>query len=909
MTSADRAAGSATPGVPAWAMARLGEKFADRWTLTGILGIGGTSAVYLGRDGDAHDAAIKILRRDIGGSAAAVGRFVAEIDLLEELAGPGIVAALARGITAAGEHWVALEALDGATLEAILHQDQARPPLEFVASVAAEVARTLDRVHAAGVVHRDVKPDNIFVRTDGSACLLDFGAALRIGEALDEATADRVGTAAYIAPEQAVHAARGIGPHSDMFALGATLFRALAGRGIREGTRLEDLLAQAVANPPPSLGRFAPDLPVGVIGAVDRAMSWNPADRWASGEELIDALADGLGSQNADAMLSAQREQTAVLDALKRATELTRRAQRSEADIKEARRVLREAFRALGPLLNAVRRFGWGHAEVERRISGVHAGFVRAIDTIGGACFWSVRPNGFAFAGDVVWTPDELLEELPYALFVEGIRGITLAEGFDEAESRTLVDALASAAAGSAAAKPTSLDEGDVALRLFDAELPHVALSTVTSFDVGLLDRIASVETQFGDVKREIDAALADLDADEPTDLERDLGVAGVAQAASMGAADEADGDPGERAERSVPPLLAEVQSHLFQLTGERIATLTLAMRDVAETDEIGLLGEPVRGVIELWCAPADLPNVVELLGALWNAVDRATFHRVTRATVPDRAFRELARRCEELVVPGAEQLVDHPLLAALAETHAGASRAVLVDLWISAPESPRGRWITRLIDDAIETWAPAVLPRLGELRAAQVRHLLDHAAANETGARVPIARAAFGHRDDEIRQRALRMRLQLGDPMSSDELTRLLHASAAPTRLDALSAVREYRPASAVAALSTVCGEPRFHTLPLAERQQLLTTIFTLDPEHAESTCVEMVRPSRLVDDSNVTASRVLAAQLLGSLADSTAVIEALKNESKRMLRSSSELRAAAREAVEAINTRRSAR
>jgi serine/threonine protein kinase len=154
-------------------------------------------------------------------------------------------------------------------------------------SVARDVARALGHGHARGVVHRDVKPSNVFLCASGVPKLLDLGLASVRGEAPLTAAGTALGTPAYMAPEQSI--GMPVGPTADVYALGGVLFEMLTGRRAFEGSAVE-VVRKHVREPPPSPSSFRPEVPPPVDALVLRMLAKQPADRPADGDAAAEAL-------------------------------------------------------------------------------------------------------------------------------------------------------------------------------------------------------------------------------------------------------------------------------------------------------------------------------------------------------------------------------------------------------------------------------------------------------------------------------------------------------------------------------------------------------------------------------------------------------------------------------------------
>ncbi len=260
----------------------------DRYQIERELGRGGMATVYLARDLK-HDrlVALKVLRPELTASLGAE-RFLREIRLTAGLDHPHIVPMLDSGETA-GLLWYTMPFVDGETLRRRLQRER-QMPLEDALHIVGEVADALAYAHRRGLVHRDVKPENILL-AGGHARLSDFGIAQAVeagGERLTE-TGLAVGTASYMSPEQAL--GQDVVDHrADVYALGCVLYEMLAGEPPYTGPTAQAIVAKAAAAPVPSLRPVRPDVPDAVDQAIRRALAKSPAGRFGTAGEFAAAL-------------------------------------------------------------------------------------------------------------------------------------------------------------------------------------------------------------------------------------------------------------------------------------------------------------------------------------------------------------------------------------------------------------------------------------------------------------------------------------------------------------------------------------------------------------------------------------------------------------------------------------------
>jgi serine/threonine protein kinase len=267
---------------------RRGGPFGGRYRILDWLDSGGMAAVYRARDERTRrEVAIKVLADRLARHPPFVARFRREAQLGKEFAHPNLVATLDAGEEP--RHFIALELVNGLDVSRLLRQRR-RLTAQEAAHVLAQICEALAYLHAKGIVHCDVSPANILLRrTDGTAKLADFGLASRRGEAPAQLAENVTGTPGYVAPE----VLRGAlpTPRSDLYSLGVTAYRLLAGPRARHRDA-ESTAPMATAAPPmPPLGKLCPDLPRDLTDTVQQAMASDPARRQRSVIEFGTSLA------------------------------------------------------------------------------------------------------------------------------------------------------------------------------------------------------------------------------------------------------------------------------------------------------------------------------------------------------------------------------------------------------------------------------------------------------------------------------------------------------------------------------------------------------------------------------------------------------------------------------------------
>ena len=256
------------------------------------LGRGGMAVVYSAMDTKLRRrVALKVLPPELAFREEVRRRFLREAQMAAQLSHPHIVPIYSVD-ESSGLVYFAMGLVEGDPLAKLLYLEP-RPPIATVRRVLREVADALHYAHSRGVVHRDIKPDNILIETaTGRAVVTDFGIA-RAAEADTRLTATgiAVGTPAYMSPEQAM-GEREVDGRADIYALGVVGYQMLAGELPFQAANTPSLLMKHLSEPPRPLLDLRPDLPANLASAIERALSKAPGDRWADAGGFRDALAE-----------------------------------------------------------------------------------------------------------------------------------------------------------------------------------------------------------------------------------------------------------------------------------------------------------------------------------------------------------------------------------------------------------------------------------------------------------------------------------------------------------------------------------------------------------------------------------------------------------------------------------------
>ena len=271
---------------------RPGSVFAGRYEVKEILGAGGMGVVYRAFDRELAEAvAIKTLRPDtLAGDSVALERFKQEIRLARKITHRNVVRTYDLG-EVGGMYYLTMEYVEGTSLKSLI-QSRGRLPVPVALTVGKQLCRALEVAHEQGVIHRDIKPQNMVVEPNGFLKVMDFGIARLAnppkGKGLTEAGM-AIGTPDYMSPEQL--SGLELDPRSDLYSAGVVLFECLTGRVPFEADTPWSLIAKHLEEAPPNPRALNPEVPEALAQVVLKAMAKDKENRYQSAAEMHDALA------------------------------------------------------------------------------------------------------------------------------------------------------------------------------------------------------------------------------------------------------------------------------------------------------------------------------------------------------------------------------------------------------------------------------------------------------------------------------------------------------------------------------------------------------------------------------------------------------------------------------------------
>ena len=281
---------------------RVGSVIKGKWQVDARIGAGGMATVYSATHrNNGLRVALKMLHSQLSRDTDIRTRFLREAYVANAIDHPNICRVLDDDVTEDGSAFLVLELLEGESVESRRLARGGTIPVEEALDIADQALDALAAAHEKGIVHRDVKPDNVFITHAGVVKLLDFGLA-RMKDKTAEATKTGVtiGTPEFMPPEQALGRRDDVDARSDVWGLGATLFTAISGKYVHDANTLHEQLMASATQRARSLKSVVPDIHPLVAAVVDRALELEQEDRWQGAREMQRALRRARSGDDAD---------------------------------------------------------------------------------------------------------------------------------------------------------------------------------------------------------------------------------------------------------------------------------------------------------------------------------------------------------------------------------------------------------------------------------------------------------------------------------------------------------------------------------------------------------------------------------------------------------------------------------
>ena len=266
----------------------IGRRLDGRYLIQSLVGVGGMANVYRGVDEKNGNAiAVKVLKEEFLDNEELVRRFKNESKAISILDHPNIVKVYDVSVTDRLQY-IVMEYVDGITLKEYLKQRGGALTWKETVHFATQVLRALQHAHSKGIIHRDVKPQNIMLLADGSIKMMDFGIA-RFSRAQSQTVSDKaIGSVHYISPEQA----KGdrTDARTDIYSVGVMLYEMLSGRLPFDGDGAVSIAIMQISDKAKPLAQVAPNVPQGLCQITEKAMEKDPDKRYQSAKEMLEAI-------------------------------------------------------------------------------------------------------------------------------------------------------------------------------------------------------------------------------------------------------------------------------------------------------------------------------------------------------------------------------------------------------------------------------------------------------------------------------------------------------------------------------------------------------------------------------------------------------------------------------------------
>lgn len=904
--------------------ARVGAVIKGKWTLDGLLGVGGMAAVYAASHRNGQRAALKILHADFSREKAICERFLREAYVSNKVNHSATVQILDDDVTDQGEPFLIMELLLGETVRDAWKKGGRTMPVGRVLQICERVVDCLASCHAISVIHRDLKPANIFITNGGEIKVLDFGVAqLRDATSERTATGTALGTPAYMSPEQAMGLVDQLDGRADLFSVGAMMHALVTGHRINNGRTEQEALVMAATKPVPSVVRLAPHLPIELVKVIDKALAWDRRNRFQDAREMQRALLELMPSYNVEALeafppprplevvphleaapsplVGTRSSQTpsgrpppvapyapppapavpAPYDPLVGAgpfgqdlpvpaTVLLPPAQGPSALVAESDprvQTVRDLMKHFDRLLPSVRQLGWSHPATDRTLRTAHEAFSETLQKHPGLLSFALRPYSFMTLGHAVWEPGPPFDSIPYNLFACGMRSFSFEAGVSLDELRQV---LALFLVDPGRDLPP---EDDLAAAFWERALPHVKYEVVEAFAEG---DAAEREAFYGEADQI--EGLAEQAAHNHVNRAE-------AHAMALSTDDAALGRARQRSPFALEdPMRAALAAQLElsrEAWGERyVEALVEGYLDAVAHSDSGLVLSSLRRSAADLTVAGRFGVAVQLSQALIERlrerVKNAEQHGQLALALTDAMFGgetlELvlkSLRSEDLGALDAAS-------TALSTLGAGELPIVLASMRDALPPQLRtllASFVERHLEGH-EAEIAAAMPGSDPETLAAILPLLSRAGT--PSASQALARLAAS--EDVNASVEARVLLAASPEQAQQETGALLESPSVFVRLAALRAAGRYQMRSVWSTVARIINGKTFHDLGSDERRELIRASVLLSPERGETLALELAKKGGVLATGSREATRAIAAELLGELSWSRQTAAALQ-------------------------------
>lgn len=896
---------------------RLGTTIGGRWQLVKLLGLGASAAVYRAVDQEGWRVAVKIMHSKFLRSEIVQQRFFREQQILDQIQHENTLRIFETSRTPEGIPFIVMELLEGVTLARLMHKRGEVPlELERVIEFSIPVLRALEMCHAKAIIHRDLKPANVFVTRERVVKLLDFGVARYHKDGVHltrDGTA--LGTPAFMAPEQASGHMDLLDERSDLFSVGAMMHYLLSGKYLHEGNTAEETYVKAATTPAPSLARRAPHLQADVVRVVDRAVSWNAADRWQTAGEFIDGLRVLLEARK----VTESRERVKTLRGWSSVGRAALAQVAEPKPNKELERALLDVWQSIDRAMQTMQRYGAHHAMNKVRSEEAHAILEVELENLG-EIYWDVRPYSFDIPNTekACWEPSPPLDRIPYELFASGVRRVRLDTKLTQESFLEFIETL-------------QLDpdkdlapEDDLATVIWDKRLLGIELeigAMSASVDMANHNRF---ERAFSHQLNAVgEAVRSELQLEyERLQILNQLGEGALLEAEVMLTANP-------KKEESNPSNSNDVRA---RMTEEDLLKLKIAHRAQQESwpDRLGttmgdlLAHAQQEGDATRWVAPfgelaarlASAERAEEFLALFGVMMRRLRLPQMRRelvsAAISADLLLELFHTLGVIAKPRAplanEPLSEEALVAmTLIIDYLDAGHLVVVLEALGSSTQAARDLHPALLENARmqlpgnEAKIGKVLQRANEELAEQIVDLLTESGQ----AGVAALKAGLENPSEVIRLRILEQLASQGGYDLNATLEELSWSPSPRTRLQSLQTAARMGLRAFIPNFIARMKNQDFHHFPLDERRLNFELLAQLSAAAAEQVATELLNSKELLGGQALNSTRILAAEYLGKQGTTKEAYQALDAARRRRPWGSREVQEAAQRGIDQYEAR----
>ena len=839
------------PGLVEEIKGRLGLVIGDEWKLVKILGLGASAAVYRAVNRQRRRVAVKVMHHRFLHSTIVKQRFFREHHILSQLAHPNVLKIFTTSEADEEECYIVMELLEGDTLAKMMSTLESPMSPEEVFTYMDPVLEVLKVCHDAGIIHRDLKPANIFLTDEGVIKLLDFGVA-RFHEDGVHLTRDgtALGTPAFMSPEQATGRLHALDARSDVFSVGATMHYLLSGKYLHEGRTGDETFVLAASTPAPSLAPRAPGLPAHIVHLVDRAVAWDPADRWQSAEVMLHHMLEAANTLNPS--------HTPMFGA-ERVSSLAAEATHDDVAISRLHEHLRDLFESLSGAASVMLERGAGSPEAHARLEESWALFEVASRDVGVLSF-QVRPFGLIVEGasEPFFVDHAPLSHISYDLYVSGARSVSL---HPELTPGALEQLVALMMLESDRDLPPEDDLGSL---LWDLELPGLTVGFETELSLSSVQERGSFE-QYTQLSH---TTLSRLVGDE-RDRVQLLSMKGATRLAVLERVLEPDPDAPPRPDDLTGPIADEDLTRLLRAhstQSERWAVRVAATLGDALGEAYGQ-GDHARLL-------APLSELLSRMTRAAHPIDALALTCDVLLRAPDAHRRDALLGCHD--ARGFVLLLDalgvyHPDEALPPRARANLKTA----LRYTSPEHVGGLALAAHLRKGDPALGPAFRRALDAHMPGARDHLADALRAVPSHLAAPlfdfvlsslalpaVAHSALHHHDRAVQVDVFERLVEARDPLLLERLPELAWSHSGPMRLRAFRLAASLKRAELVPALKERFVDVRFHRLSEQERAMNFELLRRLSPQAALEMAARLLLWQANPHNAAAQSSRVVAAR-----------------------------------------------